>query len=243
MSVIIRLILGVTLAYVAWSQDSNPEFEVATIKRSDPNYDAGQMIRDPRLVAIAHASIQNLMAQAFRIKNFQISGPGWLDTDRFDIIARIPEGATQDQLPAMLQALLRDRFGLAFHKEQRRMIAYVLRPKKGAARSKTLNTPIGDIRTTKGAARLRLSGNLTLPYFAGLLSNMVDRPVVDMTDLEGVYRVDLEWSADSATGDESDGSASLSAALQEKLGLYLETRKTLVDQYVIEYVDRVPTEN
>jgi uncharacterized protein (TIGR03435 family) len=82
-----------------------------------------------------------------------------------------------------------------------------------------------------------------MPYLAGLLSNMLDRPLVDMTGFEGVYDVHLEWSADDATGRESDGPPSLSTVLQEKLGLRLDSRKTSVDLYVIDHVDRVPTEN
>src|ERR1035438_9938796 len=97
------LICPLALAGLAWSQVSNPAFEVATIKRSDPTSEEGQMIRDPRLVALAHVSLQNLLAQAYRIKNFQISGPSWLDAERFDILATLPDGATRDQLPAMLQ--------------------------------------------------------------------------------------------------------------------------------------------
>ena len=62
--------------------------------------------------------LQNLLAQAFRIKNFKISGPDWLDTDRFDIVAKLPDGATQDQRPAMLQTLLRERFGLLRQNEE-----------------------------------------------------------------------------------------------------------------------------
>jgi len=76
---------------MAWGQ----AFEVATIRRSDMTADSGQMIRDPRLVAWSHVSLQNLMAQAYLIRNFQISGPYWLDTDRFDILAKLPDGETR----------------------------------------------------------------------------------------------------------------------------------------------------
>jgi uncharacterized protein (TIGR03435 family) len=243
MNSITRFGCYVALTGLAWSQVSAPAFEVATIKRSDPTADVGQMIRDPRLVALAHVSLQNLLAQAYRIKNFQISGPGWLDSDRFDILARLPDGATPDQLPAMLQALLRDRFRLALHQEQKTMSAYVLLPRREAAKLKAVNAEIGNVRTSRGATRLRLSGKVTMPYFAGLLSNMLDRPVVDMTEIAGVYDVDLEWSADDAAGREPDSTPSLSTVLQEKLGLRLDSRKTPVDLYVIDHVDRVPTEN
>jgi len=76
MNIITRLIYGAALAGVAHSQVASPAFEVATIKRADQNAEAGQMVRDPRMVAFRQASLQNLLAQAYRIKNFQISGPG-----------------------------------------------------------------------------------------------------------------------------------------------------------------------
>jgi uncharacterized protein (TIGR03435 family) len=243
MNAIRLLTYGVALAGAAWSQVSNPAFEVASIRPSDPTADVGQMMRDPRRVALARVSIQNLLAQAYRIRNFQISGPSWLDSDRFDIVATLPEDATPDQLPAMLQTLLRDRFRLALHQEQKTMSAYVLLPRKGPAKLNAINAEVGDIRTSRGATRLRMSGRMTMPYFAGVLSNMVDRPVVDMTELKGVYDIDLEWSVDDAAGRESDSTPSLSTLLQDKLGLRLESRKTPVDLYVIDHVDRVPTEN
>lgn len=243
MNSITRLASYVAMAGVASSQVSAPAFEVATIKRADLTVEEGLMIRDPRLVALAHVSLQNLMAQAYRIKNFQISGPGWLDSDRFDILAKLPDGATQSQLPGMLQTLLKDRFGLSLHLEKKTMSAYVLLPATGAAALKPINAEVGDIRTSKGATRLRLSGKVTMPYFAGLLSNMLDRPVVDMTEFKGVYDIDLEWSVDDAAGRESDSTPSLPAILREKLGLRIESRKTPVDLYVINHVDRVPTEN
>jgi uncharacterized protein (TIGR03435 family) len=243
MNPIARLTCCVALAGVAWSQVSNPAFEVATIKRSDPTADVGQMIRDPRIVALAHVSLQNLLAQAYRIKNFQISGASWLDSERFDIVATLPDGATRDQLPAMLQTLLRERFKLAFHLEQKTLEAYVLFARKGATKLTATDGEIRDVRTSVGAVRRRLSGKVSMPYFAGLLSNMLDRPVSDMTELGGLYDVDLEWSADEAIGANFDDPPSLFTVLQENLGLRLDRRKTPVELYVIDHVERLPTEN
>src|SRR5665213_1407056 len=233
MNSITRFPCYLALTGLAWSQVSTPSFEVATIKRSDPTAEVGQMIRDPRLVALAQVSLQNLLAQAYRIKNFQISGPGWLDSERFDILATLPDGATRNQLPAMLQTLLRERFKLALHQEQRTMSAYLLLPRRGVAKLKAINAEISEVRTSVSSTRDRLSGKVTMPYFAGLLSNMLDRPVVDMTGMEGVYDVDLEWSVEGAAGNNLDSTPSLSTVLQEKLGLRLDSRKTAVDFYVI----------
>jgi len=119
------------------------------------------------------------------------------------------------------------------------MNAYVLVPRQGGAKLKAVNEEVGDVRTSRGAARLRVSGKVTMPYFAGLLSNMLDQPVADMTELKGVYDIDLEWAADNA----NDGAPSLMTVLQDQLGLRLETRKTAVDVFVIDHLNRVPSAN
>ena len=151
--------------------------------------------------------------------------------------------ATQGQLPAMLQTLLRERFKLAFHLEHKALDAYVLLAAKGAAKLTATDGEIRDVRTSVGAVRRRLSGKVSMPYFAGLLSNMLDRPVSDMTEFAGLYDVDLEWSADEANGANFDDPPLLSTVLQENLGLRLDRRKAPVDLYVIDHVERLPTDN
>lgn len=233
---IFRLACCLTLAGMAWSQS----FEVATIKRSDMTAESGQMVRDPRIVALSHVSLQNLMAQAYLIRNFQISGPDWLDTERFDIVAKLPDGATREQLPAMLQNLLKERFHLAVHQDRRTMTAWVLKPGRDTAKLKPVDSEVRDVQTSRGAHR-RISGKLTMAYFAGLLSNMVDQPVVDETELKGVYDIDVQWASDETAG--MDDTPSLPAVLADKPGLQLESRKEPVDIYVIDRVDRTPTTN
>lgn len=236
METIARFACCLALAGVAWGQS----FEAATIRRSNMAADSGEMIRDPRIVALSHVSLQNLMAQAYLIKNFQISGPDWLDSDRFDIVAKLPDGATREQLPAMLRALLKERFHLAVHPEQKTRIAYFLQPGKDAAKLKTVDSEVRDVQTSRGAHR-RIAGKLTMAYFAGLLSNMVDQPVVDETGLKGVYDIDVEWASDETAG--MDNTPSLPDALESTLGLRLDTRKAPVDIYVIDHMDRTPTAN
>lgn len=231
-----RFVCLLALAGMAWGQS----FEVATIKRSDMTAESGQMTRDPRIVALSHVSLQNLMAQAYLIKNFQISGPDWLDTDRFDIVAKLPEGATRDQLPVMLQSLLKERFHLTVHQEKKTMTAFVLEPGKDGVRMKAIDSEVRDVRTARGT-HLWVAGKLSMAYFAGLLSNLVDLPVIDETGLKGVYDIDIEWASDETAG--MDGTPSLPAVLSDKLGLQIESRKSPVDIYVIDRLDRTPTEN
>jgi uncharacterized protein (TIGR03435 family) len=245
---ITRAICFMALATVLWSQIANPAFEVASIQPSSPSGDGeltGQMIRDPDRINYTRVTLQYLLAQAYRIKNFQISGPGWLDSDRFDVAAKLPRQASPDQIPAMLQALLAERFKLAFHRESKSLNAYVLLIGKGAPKLKAIDAEIGGVHTTIGATRRHLSGKVTMAYFAGLLSNLLDRPVVDMTELTGVYDLDLEWSVDDAPERtvQANDPPSLFTVLQEKFGLRLESRQAPVDVYLIDHVDRVPTPN
>jgi uncharacterized protein (TIGR03435 family) len=244
---IVRVVCLVAVAAVVWSQGDGPAFEVASIKPTAPSEARvpGQMIRDPGRVSYRNVTLENLLAQAYRIKNLQISGPDWLDSDRFDIVAKVPKDAADDQLPAMLQALLKERFELRFHREPKMVSAYVLLTAKGGSRLRPTDKEPGGVRTTMGATRRHLSGRVQMVTLAGLLSNMVDRPVVDMTELKGVYDVDLEWSVNETpeTVVQADDPPSLFTVLQEKLGLRLESRKAPVDIYVIDHVARVPTGN
>jgi len=172
-------------------------------------------------------------------------GPGWLDSDRFDVVAKLPKDAGDEQLPLMLQALLRERFKLAFHKEPKMLSAYVLLVGKGGSKLRAADAEIGGIRTTIGVTRRHVSGRVRMTYFAGLLSNMLDRPVVDMTEVKGVYDVNLEWSVDDRAEAtvQADDPPALFTVLQEKLGLRLESREARVVMYVIDRVERVPIEN
>jgi uncharacterized protein (TIGR03435 family) len=108
----------------------NPAFEVATVKPSPPvdmaklaeQIRAGKMPRfGPHVNAsqaeYTYMSLKELIATAYTVKQYQITGPAWLATDRFDIVAKLPDGASKDDAPKMLQALLEERFKLAAHRD------------------------------------------------------------------------------------------------------------------------------
>jgi uncharacterized protein (TIGR03435 family) len=109
---------------------SNPTFEVATVKPSPPldmmklaaEIQAGKMPRigahiDASQAEYNHMSLKELIANAYKVKGYQITGPEWLTAEHFDILAKMPEGASKDDAPQMLQALLEERFKLAAHRD------------------------------------------------------------------------------------------------------------------------------
>jgi len=288
--------LFVALSAIAFSQTATPPiaFEVASIKPAAPPTDGRIMVRmggDAGRVTYTNVSLMNVITNAFKVREHQVSGPPWLATERFDITATLPAGVARDQVPAMLQTLLADRFKLTFHKESKVLPAYALVPAKGGlklseAEPETAasgssgelrpgppgpNTPLprGGMRMMMGPRGRHMTGKISMQQVADSLSNWMDRPVLDMTEAKGVYDVDLEWSGDDGPRgmmglrgpggpeggprpegaprpeihDESADAPSIFTALQDKLGLKLDSRKAPVDILIIDHAEKVPTEN
>jgi uncharacterized protein (TIGR03435 family) len=141
MRVIRRAIPAILVAAGAFSQTPapRPEFEVAAIKATAPEnpeqINVGVRI-DGAMVIIHSFSLRDYLALAYQVKDHQISGPDWLAALKFDINAKVPEGAPRSQLPAMLQALLEDRFKLTLHRDKKDFPTYALVVAKGGAKLK-----------------------------------------------------------------------------------------------------------
>jgi hypothetical protein len=107
--------LSAICAITALTAAEQLKFEVASVKRTDRGIIKNSL--GPGTVTLKGDPLKIVLMEAFKVKSYQIEGPSWLDEDCFDIVAKMPEGATSDQIPAMLQALLVERFKLAAHKE------------------------------------------------------------------------------------------------------------------------------
>jgi uncharacterized protein (TIGR03435 family) len=224
-------------------------------------------IRGP--VVIRGMSVRDLMTEAYRVRDFQISGgPGWLVTDRWNLEA-LPEGVsvemptvssdpnTPGPLEICFQSLLEDRFKLKIHRETRELPVFELTVAKGGVKAKLADdqTPLR-AGWQKGGISLMIGGELRatavpFPTFVAALSRFVSRPIVDKTTLKGLYDITLKWTPDPLPGPLPTGgqlpppdpsSPSLVTALQEQLGLKLESSKGPVEMLVIDSVSR-PTEN
>jgi uncharacterized protein (TIGR03435 family) len=187
-------------------------------------------------------------------------GPSWVRSERFEIQAKIPEGApryTLDQfmrgdapgLEKMLQSLLADRFKLVVHKEVKRVSGYVLGPGKGGPK---LIRSSGEDKRALGVRREggpdgKVSNKLVarkveMRDFAFLLLLTTQRPVIDRTGLTGEFNFDLEFAPFDSDGTADSDSPSLFTAVQQTLGLRLEPAKTPLNALVIDGVQR-PAEN
>lgn len=262
-------LVTITATCIADAQNApiQPKFEVASVRRADQCF-GGRNSIDPGSVAFRGVPLKGVLMEAFKAKMEHIEGPSWLETDCFDISARIPEGAARDQLPAMLQALLAERFKLAAHKEDRPRSGYALVVENGGPKFKE-DDPKANFMgrgarpglTFYGASgHGALKGVMTMATLASNLSTQGYGPVQDLTGLTGKYDIDLTWTPDKAfepravevtaatatppgTDIPAPEGPSLFAALRESLGLRLERRTVQVQFVVIDHIERIPTEN
>ncbi|MGA7155473.1 MAG: TIGR03435 family protein [Acidobacteriaceae bacterium] len=236
--------------------NADPSFEVATIKPNDSGANRMQGLTiNGRNFRTRASSLLDLITFSYNVDAKQvINGPSWMDTDRYDIDA-VPdvEGAPNpQQVQVMIRKLLADRFHLKFHKETRDMSAFVLTVDKGGSKltPTQLNGPLPGIgfRPATGGVML-IVRNGTIGDLTGLLQMMVlDRPVVDRTNLQGKYDLDVTFLPDetqfnghSPVGKLADGvepAPSLFEALPKDLGLKLTAEKTAVEVIVIDHVEK-----
>lgn len=248
----------------AQSAPAQPQFEVASVKRADECRFNTSI--DPGSIALLGVPLKPVLMEAFKVKTEQIEGPSWLETDCFDISAKLPEGATPDQVPAMLQALLAERFKLVARKEDRSRSGYALVVDKGGPKCKEDDPNAnfmgpgraGQMAIGRGG-RGALKGVMTMAALAGSLSTQGYGPVQDLTGLTGKYDIALTWTRDNAFEPAAAGATAsaatppgaetpapepnLFAALRESLGLKLERRNLQVQFVVIDHIERIPTGN
>lgn len=263
-------------------------FEVASIK---PSAEDGRKVRigispGGRFNA-SGVSVKMLIQQAYDIRDFQITGgPGWLSSERYDIVAKAETTLTRENIKVMLQSLLAERFNFKFHRENKQLPIYTLvvgkngpklrkseiqsDPSEDGASPKVPPPgnpgapPLADVRAVRGGpggqgAMIRMGRGQLNAQMAGikdlatLLAQQVGRPVVDKTGLEGKYDFNLEWTPDEslrAAGPLGDGpprdaapvgdssGPSIFTALQEQLGLKLESEKGPVEVLVIDHIEK-----
>lgn len=237
-----------------------PAFDVATIKPTALDAKAGRYITmqgTNRFVA-KYYTLKLLIAAAYDLSPKEISGgPGWSESDHFDIVALTP-GETRPTRPeqmAMLRTLLSERFKLSFHREEKEFSIYALEVDKGGPRLKESTAPASDpaelISTVYPPARIHLPAkNATMGDFTSLLQRaLLDRPVVDRTGLTGRYDFDLDWAPDETQfgGEVPVAPADAQAppfftAIEQQLGLRLEATRGMVQALVIDHAE-LPSAN
>jgi uncharacterized protein (TIGR03435 family) len=229
-----------------------PRFETASVKPADRC--SMQNSIDPGMITLNGDPLKVVLAEAFGVKMDQIVGPSWLDADCFAIVAKMPEGATRDQVPAMFQAFLTERFHLAAHKETRSSPGYALMVDKNGPKFK--ESEAGQVRFLSAPGASGIKGPVSMALLARTVSLRLRCPVEDLMGLKGKYDIDVSWTPDRAieplgsyaaglpeVAAPSGAAVDIFTAFRDSLGLRLERRKEQVEVLVIDHIERVPTEN
>lgn len=240
--------------WIAFAQQQpKAAFEVASVKPAEPSDKPGFLQAAPGRLNLSGVTVKMLIQQAWAISGYRIyGGPSWLDSTRYNIAAKAADGSgnlTLDQMRPMLQTLLTDRFRLTLHREEKELPLYRLVVSKNGPKLKE--------SAVSGAPQSRMAtGQITdekagMETLASQLGQQLGRFVVNRTGLKGDYAFHVEWTPDPGQnlGGDSDtpppagaDGPSLFTALQEQLGLKLESAKGPVEVLVIDQVEK-PSEN
>ena len=239
--------------------DANPSFDVATIKPSDPASKGKGFGGPPRHFQTHNTTLNDVIMFAYSVNSKQIiGGPGWMETDKFDISGQpdVPGAPSEVQIKSMLRKLIETRFGMKFHPGQKELSAYILTvAKDGPKMTKS------DAEANAGSAFFFTKlGNLTVrnstmrDFANGMQGAVFDRPVVDHTGLEGRWNCTLKWTPDETqfsvfgvkipppSEAPDDAPPLLFKAIQEQIGLKLEAGKPMVDVMILDHVEK-PSDN
>jgi uncharacterized protein (TIGR03435 family) len=233
-----------------FGQSSPPvrAFEVASVKLNEaPRTMPGISTSGPRLNADA-ANMRRLIMYAYGMMNYQISGTAPVltqATPRYDIVAKAEGDAapTRSEYRQMLQLLLADRFKLKVHREMREMPVYVLVVGKNGPKFKE-SAPDASPGTHYGASDRNYQ--VTIPkatmddVLTALDNSLIDRPVVDKTGLTGTYDIKMTYAPDIRANRETPDPTDISifAAVEQQLGLKLESQKAMVEILVVDHVEQ-----
>jgi len=251
--------IAVVLSIVGWAEPppyaQTAQFEVASVKRSTSTAPGFTMQPEPGRFAATNVPLRFIIMAAFRAPGWGLDGgPGWIDTERYDIQATEPDGVPPQQWPERLRSLLIERFKLTTHTEQRSMQGFALALARSDGRlgdrlrrtdscEKTMSLPL--CGQSRGSDHSFQMNGLPLTTLVSNLRQRVGGPVEDRTGLTGAFVVELDWALERSPGSPDavpDDGVVLTTALQEQLGLKLQRERVNVDVVVIDRVER-PTEN
>lgn len=256
-------LLSLLIAAAAPAQQ--PKFELAdvhaapTAKGFAQNF--GGVLREGRYVN-RDATMLNLIQAAYGISEDNVAGgPGWIASDVFDVIAKVPDGTNLATANLMLQSLLTDRFQLVIRKETKPVPRYVLSVGKGGSKLKASGgsgnpgcQPVQQAPRAPGPVDLASlpniqveCHNLTAEQIADNLHQMAggyfDHDLLDRTKLEGSFDFNIEWTGRAALAAKGSAGISIFDAVDKQLGLKLELQNVPMPVEFIEHVNRQPTPN
>jgi uncharacterized protein (TIGR03435 family) len=236
------LLCGALAATGTHAQSASPAFEVASIKENTSGSQNSSNRTAGERYSGTNVSLVSLLRIAYAVQEFQIAGyPAWAETDKFDVEAKMESGANLRDFPLMLQKLLAERFKLVVHREPRQAPIYTLAVMKDGPKFKP-GDPSNCNERSGGfnASPTEINGTcVSMDQFAARLSRSIGTHVVDGTSLKGVFDFKVSWLADDRfSGRGASANPTLFTAIQEQLGLRLQSGRGPVDTLVIDRAEK-----
>jgi uncharacterized protein (TIGR03435 family) len=239
----LAFLLAIILAFSSGAQTVRT-LEVASVKPSGNKNADSNLDSTPGRLTANNITVMELIRLAYTVKDHQVQrAPGWLDSERYDIAAKVSGGYSKnlEEERAVVRELLAGRFQLATHRETKQVGVYFLEVAKSGSKLTPHNDGIGS-GSRKSCGHLA-GTRLTADVIATVLSRQLEREVLNRTGLPGKFDFKVEWTPDSgpcpssAEGD-SGGLPSFNAAVQQQLGLRLESGKGPMEVLMIDHVER-----
>jgi uncharacterized protein (TIGR03435 family) len=215
-------------------------FEVASVKPNPSGNGHAGIDVDGNMIRMTNVTLPAAIVWAYEISAPQISGPAWIESERYDIVAKTAAGAPE---PAMMRALLAERFKLTAHTGTKEFSIYALVVAKNGPKLKKAEPGEDDVNSKRGHLTARKVSMARLADFLARPRAGLGRPVVDKTGLEGAFDFTLDWTPDSDAQASETAPLSIFVALQEQLGLKLEAQKGPVEVLIVDHVEKIPSEN
>jgi len=234
--------------------DARPKFDVVTVKPSDPNRPGKLFTMRGRHILTINTTVNDMISMGYAVHVKQIVGaPEWFASEKFDIdgVPDVEGQPNSDQFKLLIQDALAQRFGLKFHHDKRELPVYALTVAKGGPKMNvTINKPT-DPRNFlfRGLGKLMVTNSTMEDVCHGFQGAVMDKPVVDHTGLTDRYDFNLNWTPDQSqfaqmgaptapASEDPNAPPSLYTALQEQLGLKLESTKAQADVLVIDNAEK-----
>lgn len=242
-----------SFAAPARPQPEQPSFEVVSVRPSQhqagPDYN-NQITYSATGFTGQNVTLRRLVAEAWHCQRNQVIGPPWLDRNEYDVAARLPDGATSEQIPLMLRSLLADRFHLRAHSENRSMRVYEITVMQGGPRIHPIQPGEstnagpglhfrGDMRQLADLVSVQISIPAPTSADVPVIAGGPQIPVLDKTGLKGIYDFSVDLRPEIGT----DGFTFWTRVLEDQLGLKMQASKADVAFVVVDEAEKIPTAN
>jgi uncharacterized protein (TIGR03435 family) len=232
-----------------------PSFEVASIKPNLISKQGGEGSRreatqsSPGSLTMRNVTLRTCIAWAYSVQQYQVTGPGWIAEERYDVSAKAAGPAPEAEMRKMLQTLLAERFKLTLHRQQKELEALVAVVAKGGPKLKPAENPDGPVSLGRGPGTTMTAKSISMEDAVALFSQALQMPVVDQTGIKGRYDIALDLTPYIADVSKQ-GAADMDVIIdlmnrvgQEQFGLKLEPRKAPVEMLVVDAAEKAPVEN